>query len=180
MELTTLVGILLGVISVVGAMIFKHIDFSVLLNPAAAFVIFVGTIATILNSYPGKNIKNIGSLFRILFTQQKGLSEAEVIELMYNLSRQARTEGLLALEARAEELEDPFMKKGVRLLVDGSSEDVIEDVLETEISAMEKRHEVNASIFSSAGAYAPTLGVLGSGIWFDSSHVTYRRYGSNG
>jgi len=173
MELTTIIGVLLGIISVVGAMIFKHIDFAVLLNPAAAFVIFVGTVATILNSYPGQNVKVIGSLFKILFTKQKGFSEAEIIELMYNLSRQARTEGLLALEAKAEEIEDPFIKKGIRLLVDGSGDDVIEDILETEISAMEKRHEVNASIFSSAGAYAPTLGVLGAvfGLIAAMSHI---------
>lgn len=173
MELTTIIGVLLGIISVVGAMIFKKIDFAVLLNPAAAFVIFVGTVATILNSYPGQNVKVIGSLFKILFTKQKGFSEAEIIELMYNLSRQARTEGLLALEAKAEEIEDPFIKKGIRLLVDGSGDDVIEDILETEISAMEKRHEVNASIFSSAGAYAPTLGVLGAvfGLIAAMSHI---------
>ena len=173
MELTTIVGVILGIVSVVGAMIFKKIDFAVLLNPAAAFVIFVGTVATILNSYPGQNVKVIGSLFKILFTKQKGFSEGEIIELMYNLSRQARTEGLLALEAKAEEIEDPFIKKGIRLLVDGSGDDVIEDILETEISAMEKRHEVNASIFSSAGAYAPTLGVLGAvfGLIAAMSHI---------
>ena len=72
MELTTILGVLLGIISVVGAMIFKKIDFAVLLNPAAAFVILVGTVATVLNSYPGQNVKSIGSLFKILFTKQKG------------------------------------------------------------------------------------------------------------
>lgn len=143
-------------------MIFKHIDFSVLLNPAAIFVIFVGTVATVLNSFPGQNIKSVGPLFKVLFTKQKGFSEAETIELLFNLSRQARTEGLLALESKAEEIDDPFIKKGIRLLVDGTGDDVLEDVLESEISAMEKRHEINASIFSSAGTYAPTLGVLGA------------------
>ena len=57
MELTTILGVIVGVVAVVGAMIFKHIDFAVLLNPAAFFVIIVGTIATILNSFPGKNLK---------------------------------------------------------------------------------------------------------------------------
>ncbi|MTK07745.1 MAG: flagellar motor stator protein MotA [Hungatella sp.] len=162
MEITTILGVIVGVIAVVGAMIFKHIDFAVLLNPAAFFVIVVGTIATILNSFPGENVKVIGSLFKVLFTKKKGQSEAEMIELMYELAKKARSEGLLSLEAKAEELEDPFLKKGIRLLVDGTGEEVIEDILESEISAMEKRHEINASIFSSAGTYAPTLGVLGA------------------
>jgi chemotaxis protein MotA len=170
MELTTILGVIAGVVAVVGAMIFKHIDFAVLLNPAA---FIVGTIATILNSFPGKNLKSIGSLFRILFTKKKEQSEAELIDLIYNLSKQARSEGLLSLEAKVEEIQDPFLKKGVRLLVDGTGAELIEEILETEISTMEKRHEVNASIFSSAGMYAPTLGVLGAvfGLIAAMSHI---------
>lgn len=173
MELTTILGVIAGVVAVVGAMIFKHIDFAVLLNPAAFFVIIVGTIATILNSFPGKNLKAIGSLFKILFTKKKEQSEAEIIDLIYNLSKQARSEGLLSLEAKVEEIQDPFLKKGVRLLVDGTGAELIEEILETEISTMEKRHEVNASIFSSAGMYAPTLGVLGAvfGLIAAMSHI---------
>lgn len=173
MELTTILGVIAGVVAVVGAMIFKHINFAVLLNPAAFFVIVVGTIATILNSFPAKNLKSLGSLFKILFTQKKEQSEAEVIDLIYNLSKQARSEGLLSLEAKVEEIQDPFLKKGVRLLVDGTGAELIEEILETEIATMEKRHEVNASIFSSAGMYAPTLGVLGAvfGLIAAMSHI---------
>ncbi|MBN7772605.1 flagellar motor stator protein MotA [Clostridium aminobutyricum] len=173
MELTTLLGIIVGIVSVVGAMIFKHISFSVFLNPAALFVIFVGTAATILNSYPGKNLKCLGKLFKILFTQQKRMSEADLIELMVNLSRSARQEGLLSLESKVEDIPDPFIKKGIRMVVDGMGEDIIEEILESEIEAMEKRHEVNASIFSSAGMYAPTLGVLGAvfGLIAAMSHI---------
>ena len=162
MEFTTIVGIIVGVLSVVGAMIFKHISFSVFINPAAFFVIFVGTVATILNSFPGEKIKNIGSLFRILFTKYKGVSEVEIIKLMVELSGLTRREGLLALESRMEDIDDPFIKKGLRLVVDGMGEDTITDIMGAEISAMEARHEENASIFSSAGMYAPTLGVLGA------------------
>ncbi len=173
MEITTIVGIIVGVLSVVGAMIFKHISFSVFLNPAAFFVIFVGTVATILNSFPGENIKNIGSLFRILFTKYKGVSEVEIIKLMVELSSLTRREGLLALESRMEDIDDPFIKKGLRLVVDGMGEDTITDIMGAEISAMEARHEENASIFSSAGMYAPTLGVLGAvfGLIAAMSHI---------
>lgn len=173
MELTTLIGIIVGFTSVIGAMIFKHISFTVFLNPAAFFVIFVGTAATILNSFPGENLKCLGKLFKILFTKQKRMSEGELIELMVNLSRSARQEGLLSLESKVEDIPDPFIKKGIRMVVDGMVEEVIVDILEAEIEAMEKRHEVNASIFSSAGMYAPTLGVLGAvfGLIAAMSHI---------
>ena len=173
MEITTLLGVIVGFVAVIGAMIFKHISFTVFLNPAAFFVIFVGTVATILNSYPGENLKSLGALFRILFTKQKGISELEVIKLMIELSTLTRKEGLLALESQMDNIEDPFIKKGLRMVVDGMSEDVIADILGAEISAMEERHEVNASIFSSAGMYAPTLGVLGAvfGLIAAMSHI---------
>lgn len=173
MELTTILGIIVGFIAVIGAMIFKHISFTVFLNPAAFFVIFVGTVATILNSFPGENLKSIGALFRILLTKQKGTTEVEIIKLIVELSNVARKEGLLALEGKLSEIEDPFIKKGIRLVVDGMDEEVITDILGAEISAMESRHEVNASIFSSAGMYAPTLGVLGAvfGLIAAMSHI---------
>lgn len=162
MEITTVLGVIVGFIAVMGAMYFKHISYEVFLNPAAFFVIFVGTAATILNSFPGKDLKCLGALFKILFTKQKGMTEAEVIKLIVSLSNITRKEGLLALEGHIDTIEDPFIKKGLRMVVDGMSEDAIVDILGVEIAAMEGRHELNASIFSSAGMYAPTLGVLGA------------------
>ena len=162
MEITTVLGVIVGFVAVIGAMLFKHISFEVFLNPAAFFVIFVGTAATILNSFPGKDLKCLGALFKILFTKQKGMTEADVIKLIVSLSNITRKEGLLALEGHIDTIDDPFIKKGLRMVVDGMSEDAIVDILGVEISAMEARHELNASIFSSAGMYAPTLGVLGA------------------
>ena len=54
MELTTIIGIVIGILAIIGAMIFKHISFAVFINPAALLIIFVGTAAAILNAYPGK------------------------------------------------------------------------------------------------------------------------------
>lgn len=173
MELTTLLGIIVGILAVIGAMIFKGISFSVFLNPAAFLVIFVGTAATILNSYPGQDLKSLGALFKILFTKQRIISEMEIIELMITLSASAKKGGLLSLESQVEKIEDPFIQKGVRMVIDGTEEEVIEEILESEIAAMEKRHETNAGIFSSAGMYAPTLGVLGAvfGLIAAMSHI---------
>ena len=173
MELTTLLGIIVGFLSVIGAMIFKHISFTVFLNPAAFFVIFVGTAATILNSYPGQNLKSLGALCKIFLTKHTLITEFEIIEMMTELSTKAKKDGLLSLESTVSEIQDPFIRKGVRMVIDGTEADIIEEILETEIAAMEKRHETNASIFSSAGMYAPTLGVLGAvfGLIAAMSHI---------
>lgn len=173
MELTSLIGVIVGIIAVVGAMIFKHISFAVLANPAAIFVIFVGTAATILISFPGENLKILGALFKILFTKQKTISDVEIIDLMIELSTKAKRDGLLSLESKVAEIEDPFIRKGIQMVIDGTEESIVEEILENEIAAMEKRHETNASIFSSAGMYAPTLGVLGAvfGLIAAMSHI---------
>ncbi len=163
MEITTLLGIIAGFVAVIGAMIFKHISFSVFLNPAAFFVIFVGTIATILNSYPMKDLKCIGKLFKIVFTSSKNSNnELEVIREMVDISNEARKSGLLSLEQKVDSIEDPFTKKGFRMVIDGLNEEYILDVLGAEIESISERHRKNAGIFASAGTYAPTLGVLGA------------------
>jgi chemotaxis protein MotA len=97
----------------------------------------------------------------------------EVIKLMIELSTIARKEGLLALETKLEDVDDAFIKKGIRMAIDGMDTEIVADILGSEISAMEDRHEVNASIFSSAGMYAPTLGVLGAvfGLIAAMSHI---------
>ena len=162
MELTTIIGVVIGIASVIGAMFFKSISLSVFFNPAALLIIFAGTVAAVMNAYPGKTLKNVGTLFKILFIKRKLISEEEIINMMVELSGVDKKEGLLALESRLEDIADPFIKKAVRMIVDGTSSDIIEEILYSEIDSMEQRHQINAGIFASAGMYAPTLGVLGA------------------
>ena len=161
MELTTILGIIMGVGTVIGAMFLKGVPLSAFNNPAAIVVIFVGTVATILNSFRGKDLKNIGKLFKLLFTSKKS-NEAKVIEELLSLAAFVRKEGILALEAKLANVEDPFLSKALGMIVDGVDEEYAYDVLTAEVDAMKERHNSNASIFSSAGTYAPTLGVLGA------------------
>lgn len=162
MDLATLIGIVLGVFAVVGGMIAKGASPAVLINPAAIIIIFVGTTAAILNAFPMSELKKLPALFRVIFTDQKMYDPAELIDIMVDIAYQARREGILSLEYRINELKDPFMKKGLQLIVDGQDDEFVRDYLETEINNLEERHAAGALIFSQAGSYAPTLGVLGA------------------
>lgn len=86
----------------------------------------------------------------------------ELIPMFSEWAQIARREGLLALEANLNEIDDEFLKNGMSMAVDGQSADFIRDVLTEEVEAMEERHQVGAGIFTQAGTYAPTLGVLGA------------------
>jgi len=159
---TSLFGIILGFVVLVGGMILKGSDPSALLNPAAIVIILVGTVAALLNAFTLNEIKRIPVLFKVLFTDTKLMSVKELIPIFTEWANVARREGLLALEDQAEQVEDPFLQRGLKMIVDGQSPDLVRDMLEEEIAAMEERHELGAKIFSQAGTYAPTLGVLGA------------------
>ncbi|MDF2718390.1 MAG: flagellar motor protein MotA, partial [Paenibacillus sp.] len=101
-------------------------------------------------------------LFVILFKQQQLVSKKELIQLFIEWVTITRREGLLALESKVEEIDDMFLRNGMRMIIDGNDQEFIHDVLMEEISAMEERHRSGALIFTQAGTYAPTLGVLGA------------------
>lgn len=162
MELTTLLGVIVGILAVVGAMILKHISFSVLINPAAFVVIMVGTVATILNAYTGKDLKNLGKVFKVLFTSNGNESKIKAVNDLIKYTHLVRKEGLLVLEQELSNMDNKFLQRGLRMVVDGVDPDFIVEVLESDIDSMEERHAINASIFSQAGGYAPTLGVMGA------------------
>ena len=162
MDITVLIGVLLGIFAIVGGMIAKGANLSSLINPAAIIIIFIGTIAAVCNSFPMDELKRVPALFRKIFTQDKVQDAKEIIDLIVEIAYQARKEGLLSLEYRLAEIEDNFIKKGLQLIIDGQDEDFVRDYLETDIANMEDRHASGALMFSSAGLYAPTLGVLGA------------------
>ena len=101
-------------------------------------------------------------MFGVLFKEQKLQSDEELIKMFSEWADVARREGLLSLESKASDIDDPFLKNGLNLAIDGQNADYIRDVLTEEVDAMSERHASGALIFSQAGTYAPTLGVLGA------------------
>ncbi|KEZ52684.1 MULTISPECIES: flagellar motor stator protein MotA [Metabacillus] len=162
MDKTSLIGLLLGIIAVGVGMFMKGVSPAVLLNPAALLIIIAGTIATVVTAFPTSEIKRVPKLFGVIFKEQQSLSIQELIPMFSEWAQVARREGLLALEAKIADVEDPFLKNGLSMAVDGQNAEFIRDVMTEEIDAMEERHLAGASIFSQAGTYAPTLGVLGA------------------
>lgn len=162
MDKTSLIGLILGVVAILVGMVFKGVPVNALLNPAAFLIIIAGTVAAVVTAFPSDEIKKVPKLFGVIFKEQKILPPSDLIKMFSDWAQLARKEGLLALEAKTGEVNDPFLKNGLTLAVDGQSADYIRDVLSEEIEAMEERHLAGAAIFTQAGTYAPTLGVLGA------------------
>lgn len=162
MEKSTYIGLGLGVLAVGLGMVLKGASLSALINPAAIMIIFVGTAAAIFIAFPMKELSKLPKLFGIIFKEQPLPSKRDLISQFMNWASIARREGLLALESSSDEIEDPFLKNGMKMIIDGGEPEFVRDVLNEEIHAIEERHQAGALIFTQAGTYAPTLGVLGA------------------
>lgn len=163
MKNSTILGLTIGLVALIFGMYLKGAPLvSLINNPAAYIIIFVGTAASILMAFPMSDLKKIPKLFKITFSEPVLLPREQLIHMFMEWATITRREGLLALEARVEEIEDDFLKTGMRMIIDGNDQDFVRDVLLEDISATEDRHRSGAQIFSQAGMYAPTLGVLGA------------------
>ncbi|WP_126425276.1 flagellar motor stator protein MotA [Brevibacillus marinus] len=162
MEKSTYIGIFLGIMAVGVGMMLKGASLLSIFNGAAFMIIFVGTAASLFVGFPTSELKKFPALLRIVFTEQKLISKRELINQFMNWAAIARREGLLALENTSDEIEDPFLRNGMKMIIDGGEPEFVRDVLNEEIAAIEERHAAGAAIFSQAGTYAPTLGVLGA------------------
>lgn len=162
MDIFLIIGIIVGLLSIVVGMIVKGANVAVLLNPAAAIIIIIGTMAAVMNSFPKKEFLKIPKVLGALFREKKGLSAGDVISELVDMSQVSRKNGLLALEQKVSDMPNKFMQKGLSMIIDGTEPDYIREVLEIEINAMEERHNLGAKLFTTAGGAAPTLGVLGA------------------
>ncbi|MDO7908687.1 flagellar motor stator protein MotA [Paenibacillus sp. JX-17] len=163
MNISTIVGLVLGLVSLVVGMMLKGAPLVNLVNnPAAYVIIFVGTAGTVFMAFPMSEVKKIPKLFKLIFSEPKLIDRTQLISTFMEWAGITRREGLLALEPKVEEIDDAFLRSGMRMIIDGNDQEFVSDVLMEDINATEERHRAGALIFSQAGMYAPTLGVLGA------------------
>jgi chemotaxis protein MotA len=160
--MSTAIGIIIAIIAIGIGMILKGVSPDALVNPAAFLIIFGGTIATIFVAFPLSDVKNFPKLIKIAFTEPQFPKKEELIQMFVEWSHLSRTNGFLALEEVLESVKDPFLKMGLEMIIDGSNKEAMEEILLEEVEAIEERHRSGALMFTQAGTYAPTLGVLGA------------------
>jgi chemotaxis protein MotA len=97
-----------------------------------------------------------------LILKRKPADIGQVLRQIVEFAKKARRDGLLALEDEAQESDDPFLKKGIQLIVDGTDPELVRNILEIELSFMEERHKNNKAFFEVWGALAPSFGMIGT------------------
>jgi chemotaxis protein MotA len=132
-----------------------------LFNISAALVVLGGTAGVALASTSMEQFKNIPALYKKACSTGPPDYRGE-LDRIVGFAEKARREGLLALDNEVAEIDDPFVRKGMQLVVDGTDPEVVREILEAELDGMAARHKAGAQPFVQAGGFAPTLGILGT------------------
>jgi chemotaxis protein MotA len=165
MDMSTVIGLVMGSLALLIPMIFGEalsaIQISQYISAEPVVIIGFGTIGAGFISQPMEAMKNLVTTFRIALRKAPQAS-GEQIATIVQLAERARREGLLSLEEQIGELNDPFLQKGMQLVIDGTDPELVRQVLEIDLSLMEKRHEVHYGAWEGLGGFAPTFGIMGT------------------
>jgi chemotaxis protein MotA len=158
--MSVIIGLVGAWLFVIVGMIMKGGSIPGILNLPAFLMVVGGTTGALIASFGLKEGMSMAKLtFGIAFKEEPD-TRPETIRTLVGFSEKARREGLLVLEEDVKDVDDPFLAKGVRLVVDGTDPELVKDILETELDSMEERHGRNQDMFKQGGAFAPTIGIL--------------------
>jgi chemotaxis protein MotA len=161
MDILSVLGILIALGSIVGGQQLEGGHLSSIIQGTAFLIVFGGTIGAVMLQFPlSVFMKSLGAasmVFGNVHVDMKG-----VITQVVELSNVSRKQGLLALEGQMKNIADPFMAKGVQLVVDGTEPPKIREILEVEVGVMEDEYTSYAKVYEAFGGYAPCVGIIGA------------------
>jgi chemotaxis protein MotA len=161
MDRLTLFGLVIGLVGIFAGQILEGGDLSILFQGAAFLIVFGGTLGAVMVQSPVKVFVTGVSMARWVFIKPE-LHSKELARQLADWSVVARKDGILALEARIPAIPDPFVKKGLQLLVDGNSAEKIREVLDVDTHSWEQLRWQGARVWESAAGYSPTIGIIGA------------------
>lgn len=162
MDIASVIGVIAGIVLITGAIaIAPGASFSAFIDYPAIAVVLGGATAAVLVSMPLRDVlKTFVVLKNVFFNKPE--DPVGLIEQTVSLAETARRDGLLALENRIEELDNSFIILGIQMAVDGTRPEVMEDVLRTEMEAVENRHQAGKRVVDQIGKFAPAFGMIGT------------------
>lgn len=160
MDIATIIGLVLAFGLIVWSILLGG-SISGFLDMPSVAVVVGGTMGALLINFPLPTFLGMGNYFKKTFLFVLDNPD-EVIDKMVGYAERARREGMLALEEDSENETDPFLRKGLRLAVDGTDPQLLEKILETDVEQIENRHGEGAKVLSAGGTFAPAFGMIGT------------------
>lgn len=161
MDLATLIGLILGIGSLIGAFALEGGKMGMLLVATAAIIVFGGTIGATIISFTFEELKKLPFFLKIIFTDKK-VDYASVLDSLVDTADKARREGLLSLESQLATIDNKFLARGLQMVIDGTDPELTRSMLEMEMEAFENGQKVGVEIFMTAGGFGPTMGIIGT------------------
>lgn len=161
MDIALLGGLVIAFLSIIVSTLMDGNSFGPLIGPSSFVLVFFGAMGSGMTSLAKSDL---GRIHASILKAFKGATfdNSATVTMMARLADVARREGVLALEARLEEIEDDFLRKGTQLILDGVDSDRVEATLGIQMEAVETRHRRMIGFHETVGGYLPTFGMIGT------------------
>ena len=161
MDISTAIGLLLGIGLVGQGIVFGHGQLMWFLNPAAIGIVLGGTMAATLVNYSFGDVLQVFKVTKIIFGRQKW-GYQQMITSLVEKAEKARKTGIMSLESDLNNIEEKFLRNGIELAINERDANRLRNFLGLELGNIRQRHAVAQEIFFYMGAYAPAFGMLGT------------------
>jgi chemotaxis protein MotA len=159
-DLGSIIGILIG-LGLVFAAILSGGGMLLFLDPESLMIVIGGTLCATLISFPLPVVRQVPGILAQAFLHRAS-SPTRILDLLVRYAEVARRDGMLALEEEAEKAPDEFLRKSLRLAVDGTDAELIGLILKLELQAVQERHRQGQDILRTAADFAPAFGMIGT------------------
>ena len=161
MDFATIIGITIAIGSILGGQVLEGGHVGSIMQLTAFIIVMGGTIGAICIQNPLSVVLKGVSMLRLGIMSPKHDNNG-IIKTIIDLANVSRKQGLLALEGKLKDIHDPFFKKGVQLIVDGTDPKAVHEILEIDLEHHEEEGVTGAKVWEAAGGYAPTVGIIGA------------------
>ena len=161
MDLASVIGLVMGFAAVFGGAFLEGLHMKALIQPTAALIVLGGTFGATFICFPLSSIIKAFKDVKIAFLPPK-IDHESVVKDIINYATKARRNGLISLEQEAQSAKDPFIKKGISLVVDGIDPQKLRETLEADIMAFEDHSKHSVEFYEAAGGFSPTIGIIGA------------------
>lgn len=160
MDLTTIIGVVLGMLLLIIAMVMGG-SIGAYIDAPSLVIVLGGCTAALLAAFPLVNLLKLPGVFKKTLKNSSS-NPAQLIDQLVSFAEVARRDGILALEGMTAEMKDDLLIVGIKMAVDGTDPELIEQIMEADVENMMVRHGVGKGLFDSAGRYAPAFGMIGT------------------
>ncbi len=169
LDITTVIGLSIAICLVImGMLLAVNGDIPLLIalflyQPSSAAITVGGSIGGTIASFPLQKISRLGVVIsKAVMEDAANTAYGDLIKEMVDYATEARRNGVLALDARTEEIDDPFIRGGIQLAVDGTAPEQIQEIMELELGSLRKRHRENQAMVLKWAELAPAFGMIGT------------------